>query len=243
MSLRLLSKTELQKAKESEKSQAIQEGLKLARKVDGLRETQADEQARLEKFRTETIQAISAEIVKEEKALKELQGEVSQRKKEREEAMKPLTEEWEKLNEAKEEFEAQQESFNERQTSLLEQEKALSQEQKALQDDHVRLKGLLHQHRETLVDAENLKKEHEELVKKATLHLNSLETTIKEQQASIETKEKELALREKKCVATELEMKKEKIKLRHEWKKLNDRRALHERNLKRLHGTNTKRTT
>jgi hypothetical protein len=62
MPIRLLKKSELATAQSLDRSREIAEGLKISRKVDNLRELQANEEQTLEKFRVETLTAIQAEI-------------------------------------------------------------------------------------------------------------------------------------------------------------------------------------
>ena len=56
--IKLLSKSEIDKAKNADKAKEIAEGLKISRKVDSLRELMADEEKALEKFRSESLFAI-----------------------------------------------------------------------------------------------------------------------------------------------------------------------------------------
>lgn len=76
--LKLLKKEEVNKTKELEKAKEIQEGLKISRRVDDLRELAAKEEQALEKFRIETLSAISKEIseldAEKEKALEMLKS-------------------------------------------------------------------------------------------------------------------------------------------------------------------------
>ena len=60
--LRLLNKRDIDSAKARDKSQAVAEGLKLTKRIDGLRELTAETEASYEKFRNETLQAVQKEI-------------------------------------------------------------------------------------------------------------------------------------------------------------------------------------
>ena len=60
--LKLLSKSEIDTAKNLDRSREVAEGLKLSRRVDGLRELASKEEQMLEKHRTETLASISKEI-------------------------------------------------------------------------------------------------------------------------------------------------------------------------------------
>lgn len=60
--MKLLSKNEVQGLQTKERGVEIGEGLKLARKIDVLRETAAKEESNLAKFRMETLRIIRGEI-------------------------------------------------------------------------------------------------------------------------------------------------------------------------------------
>lgn len=60
--LKLLSKREIDTQKAQEYARERQEGYKLAKRVDSLREIHAQEEASLEKFRIKTLSAIKAEL-------------------------------------------------------------------------------------------------------------------------------------------------------------------------------------
>lgn len=60
--LRLLSKDEVAKQKGNDRSREVAEGLKLTRRVDGLRELTATEEKLFEDFRTQTLAHINKEI-------------------------------------------------------------------------------------------------------------------------------------------------------------------------------------
>lgn len=62
MPIKLLSKKEIDQKQAQERLILIQEGTKLANRVDILRETAANEEASLASFRAKTVAAISAEI-------------------------------------------------------------------------------------------------------------------------------------------------------------------------------------
>lgn len=60
--MNLLPKKEIDLLKSSEKKIEIDQGIRLARKIDLLRETAAQEEDNLRKFRDETLKVIKAEI-------------------------------------------------------------------------------------------------------------------------------------------------------------------------------------
>lgn len=91
--MKLLGKQDIAKLKASEKKRDIDEGLKLAKRVDSLREVHADEEASLEKFRHETLANITAEITERSHELSTITVEVAKARRARDEALKPLDDE------------------------------------------------------------------------------------------------------------------------------------------------------
>lgn len=96
--IRLLQKSEIDKAKATDRKREIDEGVKLAKRVDSLREVQAQEEAALEKFRVATLSKIHDEIKKVSDEKGQLEQEVSILKREREEALRPITQELRELD-------------------------------------------------------------------------------------------------------------------------------------------------
>lgn len=60
--MKLLNKQEVEILKSNERLQTVGEGLKLAKKIDVLRETASKEESNLAKFRIETLRLIQEEI-------------------------------------------------------------------------------------------------------------------------------------------------------------------------------------
>ncbi len=102
--MRLLTKSEQVKAKATERNKEVQEGLKLAKRVDALREISAQEDKALKEFRKSSLVEISNEILKETKKRDVLLKEVDDLEDRKQEALKPLDSEWERLKLAKEEL-------------------------------------------------------------------------------------------------------------------------------------------
>jgi hypothetical protein len=74
--IRLLEKSEVAKSNAVQRQQEIDEGMKVARRVDSLRELVAHEEATLNDFRERRMAEISGDIKKEEEKLEKLGSEV-----------------------------------------------------------------------------------------------------------------------------------------------------------------------
>lgn len=62
--MKLLDKVQISNLKVNERRRDVDEGVKLAKKIDLLRETASAEESRLAKFRTETLRLIKEDIDK-----------------------------------------------------------------------------------------------------------------------------------------------------------------------------------
>ena len=81
MMMRLLKKDEIAKAVNADRSREIAEGLKIANRVDSLRGTWAEEEKKIEKYRSESLAAIQSQIADAAKQRDEIQREYKQTKK------------------------------------------------------------------------------------------------------------------------------------------------------------------
>lgn len=76
MAIRLLKKDEIAQIQSAQRHAEVQEGLKLTRKVDSLRELMAEEEKTLSRFRSESLAALQSEVSKIEKEKESLLSEV-----------------------------------------------------------------------------------------------------------------------------------------------------------------------
>lgn len=89
--MKLLNKDDIAHKKAQERQREVEEGLKLAKKVDSLREVRAAEEVALHTFRDETLKTIKASIVELEARAAILRAEVVKLEKRKAEALEPLT--------------------------------------------------------------------------------------------------------------------------------------------------------
>ncbi len=102
--MKLLKKEEIAKAKAVDKQREIQEGLKLAKRVDALRETQAEEELSLRLFREKTLKAIHEETTKAATERDNILSVVKNLREDRINLLKPLDDEWKALEDAQRGF-------------------------------------------------------------------------------------------------------------------------------------------
>lgn len=213
MAMRLLKKSEVDKAKAEDRKREIDEGLKLATRVDSLRETQANEEKALERFRIETISRINEEIVSLTKTKNELSKEVSDLEDRKREALKPLDEAWEEVNLKQDELTeyahqlhqdreivSQAQRDHEVEVELLKVEKSrVSDERdrsiKSLADaeafrEESRL--ILFQNRTILEESKTILKESHRKAKLREQAIHNAELILKEREKTIQKKEKDI---------------------------------------------------
>jgi len=104
MGMKLMSKKEVTTAAASVRKSEIDEGHKLAKQITGIRQTKAEEEASLEKFRSETVKNIKAQLEPLQTELEDTQKELVEAKKQRDELLVPLDKEWEAVELVKNEI-------------------------------------------------------------------------------------------------------------------------------------------
>lgn len=234
MGMRLLPKSEFEKAKSNENRREVEEGLKLARRVDNLREVAAQEEASLEKFRRETVEIIHVQISTESEKLEYLKKEVSSLVEQREIAIKPLDEEWSKVREAVVDVEERQKEQEARNQYLEEKEAHVISARKQAYDLLERARqrdGDSVTRLQKAVEAEELGKgiiedarvarlESKEAVRMASVELTHREELVTSREESATIKELDISARER--------------ALADGWKLLRDQEAMLARDLKRI---------
>lgn len=230
--MRLLDKREIDKSKVLERAREIQEGRKLAERVDSLRETAAKEEAALAKFRTETLSKIHEEITYHTTARDTLYQEVKRLEERKREALKPIQEEIAALERKKAVF-AEEKALFVADKDVLEQEKrevaaqsrlVQSEKQRAFSDSRLAAEALT----DARKDKEAAKKalSDAESTRLGTLRLKEgVEKDLAHRSEALAAKERDVSLREE-------WVEREKEKLEKGWTRLKDRQEMLKRHLK-----------
>lgn len=232
--MRLLPKSEILQKQAAVQKQTIDEGKKLAERIDRLRDVAATEEASLEKFRSETLARIHLETTEAATKRDELKNEVAQLERQRADAIKPLDEEYEALEVAKQALKDAEQDI-------------LSKQQQAdilLADIEVRRKEI----KDALARAETAEYLAAQKLEEASRKEQSMHSSLEEIQkteseiSTIKTKlNTELVHREQSCenrensiILREQEVEKEKKLLQEERIRLDDRSRTLERAFNRL---------
>ena len=187
--MRLFKKSEIITLKEQERKAEIDQGLKLSRRVDVLRETVAQEEASLEAFRRSSIKAINEEIKDLAYHRDSLKAEISVLEHERTLGMGGVEAREADVIKRREEVDRLITELNDKLNTAFHQEKQLEESLKNAQEDEKR--------------AENLRIRAQAELETATKNREETESF----QAAIQIKTNELALeyhqRELKIIASE----------------------------------------
>lgn len=174
----------------TQKKTLIDEGMKLATKVDVLRETVVKEEGNLERFRKEAVARVQVEIDDVLRVKDRLSEEVRTLEARKETALIPLTSELNKVVEANAKLSKEKEAWGEKSRILKDREVHIEHVEKEVEIDKERAADLKRQASEYLARSDETLKE----ARKASTEIRNKAQTIL---VAAEAKEKEVFLKEK----------------------------------------------
>ncbi len=231
--LKLLAKSEIAKAKSVDRQREVDEGMKLAKRVDALRETAVQEEASLEKYRSQTIGRIQEEVVAEAAKRDALRDEVRVLAERREGLLVPLTAEWDKIAAEKSEILESKAVLIGMQSGLKQLDEDVSYRQEEVAK---REKAASYTHddaRERLAKADTLKVEAERMHREADAVLQETRNTAQTILVQAELREVEVTKREKALAIREDEYMQKQNTYLSDVVRLEDREKTLARNIKR----------
>lgn len=226
--LRLLDKKEINTLQAKEKNQAVQEGLKLTRRIDGLRELEAETESNYEKFRSSALQGIHKEVEENLLVKEQLDRDIQKQREKLDELLKPLsleklwvryvTEEKAKIDGLRAEWEnrniqaiSQSEEYKRLSAQALISKEKYDESFKENGIELTRISSLKKEAEKSLVIAQ---KESASLIRNANLsvlnaqkkeqEVSNYEVQVKLRVASLDAKEQELEKREMQVLIKEL---------------------------------------
>lgn len=226
MAMKLLPKSEIFRQKAAERRREVEEGAKLARRVDNLREVAAQEDASLQAWRKKTLKTIQDDILQATQDRDAIKAEVEHLKSVREEAKKPLDAELERVAEAQKELAEREERVNEAETTLAKHRKRIT-----LTEQQANALLTRAQTKEGLADVRL--READRDAKDAERTLTSARKA-KEDAMELKDKTEKLAhsrdifnsARERDIAVREKQQQEERAKINKEWVLLNDRKRM-----------------
>ncbi len=234
--MRLLAKSEVAKAKSIDRQREIDEGLKLANRVDALRHTAAEEEAALNKFRINTIAKINEEIVTKAKEREELEvGNVFLRE-ERIRLKGPidLVQEWEMVRKDKAENEETSDYLLRKEIDLTEKENIVRDAQAGFSKREAKIKEKEEWAEKVVKEASVLHNEARIASSEAQNTLTKTNEEIEERCVALTQKEDEVAIKEADLLSREAQVKLDKAEIINEKKYIADRRKMLERGFAEL---------
>lgn len=234
MGMRLLPKSEIDRVQAEEQRRDVEEGVKLARRIDALREVVAQEEANLEEFRRKTVERIHGEISQSIEERDKARSEASFWRDERAKAQKPLDEEWAHLRSEQSSFASQREEAAARESSLLHREQSVADAEKRAADLHRAADGRDADSRTRLYEAARAHEEAQSALSAAQRHSQEIETIKNELRGTLTHREQLVAQREANATIKENELAAERKKLEDGWLLLKDRENMLTRSIQNL---------
>lgn len=223
--MKLLKKNEVAVAKSKEKKLEIDQGVQLAKRVDALRQTAAEEEAALVAFRTTAVREIYREIDKAVTERDTLLAEIKDLRAEKEVGMTHVRLKEKEADERMKEVMRKEYEANQRHFQLDEREKELDTKQKKLEKDReevtqMRRRAVNYTDRK-YEELEEARKEREQ----ATRERNSVQALVESEGKKLLTLERDIKQREEAVADKFLELEVRAERIENKEKAINDRYA------------------
>lgn len=232
--MKLLDRKTIVSERADERKQTIDEGLKLARKIDSLRETSASEETRLAKFRVASLQKTKEEIDSLIEKKRSIEAEIRSLEDQRRLAQIPLDQEWEGVNtvsslldDTEMKLSSQLEIVKERESSLTVREKELAKEEGRVKDERVVSAKLVRESQRKLEASQLVLSESEQSRERARKYFEEENEKLLSREALIAVRE-----RENDMMMESVSQREKEIQIRK--KQLDDRYQTLQRTLNRL---------
>jgi mRNA-degrading endonuclease YafQ of YafQ-DinJ toxin-antitoxin module len=234
MTMRLLAKSDITKAKANEQRQTIDEGVKLAKRIDNLREVVATEEEKLEQFRSETVSAIYKDIRKAEVKRDALFVEIGKLQSELKIMRLPLDAEWDEVRKEQKDIEFQRSEITNKLKLVNDAEKHAEYLVKEAKTVDVIANTRNDVAKKLLKEAEAKHEEAEETLDRARKADNEATVLYEKMMKELTHRDMECATRERGVTMKEEQLNARETELANGWRLLEDRKATLERSLSKL---------
>lgn len=232
--MKLLDKKTVNTDLARDRKAQIDEGIKLATKVDVLRETVVKEEGNLQRFRTETVAAVQVEIDGYIRQKDNLKTEISVLEENKRVLEIPLTDKWADVHDAEAKLLKEKQVWVEKSDILKLREDEVEREERSVEMEKGKAIDLNHLASQNFARSEStLKSAHEEAAdmrNRAQIVLSSAELrelAVKEKEEEVEKREIEVTLAWEHTRAKETDLAHRERRLKDGWETL-------ERTIKRL---------
>lgn len=233
MAIKLLPKSEINRLKGVEKKIEIDEGMKLAKRIDGLREVMAETESSFEKFRVTRLSQIHEEITQELQKNEQLKQENKSLEETRARLKVPLDKEWERVNEESSSLQQFLSRVVEREQNVDKREEDVSNSEKECSEILTQAKNKNSVADRYIADAVYAKEsatlllEKAQKIETAALDLEkNVNVDLVHRTEIVSKREEDVTIRETDALSSQKE-------IEESWKLLKDRMATFERTLKR----------
>ncbi len=140
--MELLSKNEVTVVRSSERKKELDEGMKLARKIDSLRELHSKEETSLIKFRDESLKRIKDDIEELNRHKESIKSDITVLEGRREKALVPIDKELSLLETCKKDISKRHELLDSRELEILSKSNELSSRENKVDIEESRIEGM-----------------------------------------------------------------------------------------------------
>lgn len=231
--MKLLQKSEVAASKNYQHKLELDEGAKLATKVDKLREMASVEEANLSKFRMESLKNIKSELDSLVSEKNSLINEVNSLKEEREDLLKPINAEVDRLNDLKERLQRDEEAYQQNLLSLGTIRETLHIRSIELSNEELRVENIKTSAIESYSKAESMRIDIDLHLKEVSELKNKLDIELKEREKVVILNEERIRFLDEDLKKRNEDLEKEKLFIINEKIRLKDREDTLEREIKR----------
>lgn len=232
--MKLLSKQEVNTLKTVERKKEIDEGAKLARKVDTLRELSAKEQVNLSKFSEESLKKIHADIKAAQSELDVIKQSIQLGAEELRTQMVSLDVEWDKINKEKKTLKEAREAIDIEQKDIHTLKDILDKQKDKDALDRKDIERLIEEAKKDRKTASDERKEAKKVLNLALTREKTINLKIDENIKTLGERELAIGIRERDTKSREDNNSKTSKELEVERLRLKDMRETLERAINRL---------
>ncbi len=221
--MKLLSKNEIEKAKSLERKLEIDEGAKLARKVDDLRKLSAEEEMKQSKFRLASLKETNDQIAAATTERDSLLAEVVKLREEKRILQIPLDAKWSEVKGYEQRLQRLEIEISVKETSLEQRKKDLSVLEEAARVTENEIDLAAQRIAGNLLASERKVQEADAVLDEAKLVRNETDDYVESQKNSLLSREAEVAVRERDVENRELDLEEERRQLAILERQINDK--------------------
>lgn len=229
----LLTKQEVQKSLSAERKMAIDEGIAMARKVDGLRQTALKEEASLHTFRNGVTAETLEEIATLLKKKATLENEIKERIEERDRVMEPLQRKEADVDKKLESLSVKQEDIGVREEALVAKERISDKKALDLLNADARIADMEKRARQSLQDASTVLNDSHAFEKTVNMKYQAVVDSEKKGTELLSQREESVVSRERRADERDDKQDKRELELNNKERRVMDLYQTLERNQKR----------